>query len=605
MRGRALYALAVCGLLLTSNRSSADPSGGRGGTPAFVEAALTQLKHGNYVGAAKQTRLALQADSVGWLPSSLAGVLLLRAGEFRPAQAAFESVLREDPADALALYGLAMSRMGQGDLRTATSDLDRSEQAGGDPSFLLVARRYIQWLQGVQISPEIAGVSDAFTPSLRALEGMALLRRGDADSAAALLEAAMQALPGDGIREPNGLLLTFDATRPLQSDGTLTPKSEVSLPPPQSCLRGQIEFSPQDPDPATAYVSFEVDGRSLDLINVHPFSYACDTTRLENGKHLLAIVLYDGQGREIRRATRAFLVANPASAGDRRAALLRAELWEALTPRPDRFACAMALARLRMARHDLQGARIWLERAAAVRPDEEVRHAWAACGGATSAGDALWGGRGDEKLVALTFDDGPKPGVTEPLLDVLVKARVPATFFVIGRHVMEFPDLTRRIVKAGMEIANHSFVHPNLTHLTLLDVGREVMATQAAVEQVTGTLPRYLRPPGGNWNGQVANVVRGWGLTPCMWTVDAYGSEVIGPQQTADAVLQQVQPGSIILMHNGTLSTLEALPTIIRGLRARGYSFATVSALAQRLELARAEARRAAQTASLRPARGE
>ena len=79
-----------------------------------------------------------------------------------------------------------------------------------------------------------------------------------------------------------------------------------------------------------------------------------------------------------------------------------------------------------------------------------------------------------------------------------------------------------------------------------------------------------------------------------MWTVDVYGSEVIGAQQVADAVLAQVRPGSVVLMHNGKLSTLQALPTIIKELRARGYAFATVDALARRLAASREAARQTA-----------
>src|SRR4029078_11006665 len=90
---------------------------------------------------------------------------------------------------------------------------------------------------------------------------------------------------------------------------------------------------------------------------------------------------------------------------------------------------------------------------------------------------------------------------------------------------------------------------------------------------------------------EVSQGSRAWGLTPCMWTVDVYGSEVIGAQQVADAVLAQVRPGSIILMHNGKVSTLPALPTIIRALRSRGYAFATVDTIQKRLGSARATAR--------------
>jgi peptidoglycan/xylan/chitin deacetylase (PgdA/CDA1 family) len=244
---------------------------------------------------------------------------------------------------------------------------------------------------------------------------------------------------------------------------------------------------------------------------------------------------------------------------------------------------------------DIPGARHWFARACAVHPDSpDARRAWTACGGAGTGGEAMWGGLPDEKVVALTFDDGPKPGLTEPLLDLLTAQGVPATFFVIGRHVMEYPDLTRKIDAAGMEIANHSYTHPNLTKISAEDVAREMMQTQAAVQVVTGKTPRYMRPPGGNWNPAVASIVRQWGLTPCMWTVDVYGSEVIGAQQVADAVLAQVRPGSVVLMHNGKLSTLQALPTIIKELRTRGYAFATVDALARRLAASQEAARQAA-----------
>jgi peptidoglycan/xylan/chitin deacetylase (PgdA/CDA1 family) len=128
-----------------------------------------------------------------------------------------------------------------------------------------------------------------------------------------------------------------------------------------------------------------------------------------------------------------------------------------------------------------------------------------------------------------------------------------------------------------------------------------MLETQAAIMSVTGKMPRFMRPPGGNWNPAVAQVVREWGLTPCMWTVDVYGSEVLGAQQVANAVLREVQPGSIILMHNGKESTLQALPTILRELKARGYTFATVDALARR----RSAAQQAGTAPGQLPHRGE
>jgi peptidoglycan/xylan/chitin deacetylase (PgdA/CDA1 family) len=201
----------------------------------------------------------------------------------------------------------------------------------------------------------------------------------------------------------------------------------------------------------------------------------------------------------------------------------------------------------------------------------------------SESGRALYTGRSDEKLVALTFDDGPKPGVTEPLLDLLTAEHVRATFFVIGRHMQEYPALAKATAAAGMEIANHSYTHRSLTSLTPFEATREMLQTQAAVLALTGQLPRFVRPPGGNWNNRVAAIAREWGLTPCMWSVDVFDSEIISARKVAEAVLTQVKPGSIILMHNGKVSTLQALPTILKELRSRGYHFVTVTELAKRV----------------------
>src|SRR5260221_129125 len=125
---------------------------------------------------------------------------------------------------------------------------------------------------------------------------------------------------------------------------------------------------------------------------------------------------------------------------------------------------------------------------------------------------------------------------------------------------MEYPELTRKIADAGMELANHSYTHPDLTRLSPEEAARELLESQTSVLSVTEKMPRFMRPAGANWNDSVAETTRRWRLTPCMWTVDAFGAEVIGTQQVVQAVLQGVRPGSIILMHNGKVSTLQALP---------------------------------------------
>ena len=568
-----------------------------------AENALKRLAKGDYPNAAQEAVRALRATPADPNLHILAGVLLLHTGNVHEARTAFQNALSCDPDDLLARYGLGLALLAGGDRAAALDSFARAERGAGDKTYTILARRYAQWLDGAQVSLAGAGFSESFAPAQHALTGMNFLRVGDMPQAASELQQAQESLPGDAIVQPMGVLMTFDPAHPLSAGASALPRDVVinglAAPlPTQKGLSGAVQITPEDISPSVAYVGYELDGKSQGIVNVRPYALTLDTRQIANGWHTLTIITYDSQATEMSRVTRRIRTFNARSeAGtlDEGVARLRTGLWEALTLRPDRFACAYALGIAQQRAGDISGARHWFARACAVRPDNaDARRAWTACGGAGTGGEAMWGGLPDEKVVALTFDDGPKPGLTEPLLDLLTAQGVPATFFVIGRHVMEYPDLTRKIDAAGMEIANHSYTHPNLTKISDRDVAREMMQTQAAVQAVTGKTPRYMRPPGGNWNPAVANVVRQWGLTPCMWTVDVYGSEVIGAQQVADAVLAQVRPGSVVLMHNGKLSTLQALPTIIKELRARGYAFATVDALARRLAASREAARQTA-----------
>lgn len=195
---------------------------------------------------------------------------------------------------------------------------------------------------------------------------------------------------------------------------------------------------------------------------------------------------------------------------------------------------------------------------------------------------AIWRGGAEEKIVALTFDDGPKPELTEMLLNVLRQESVLATFFIIGRHAAAHPELVTKIVNAGMEVENHSYTHPNLTALPPEFVEREFVKTISTIRIPTGKRPKYFRPPGGNLNGEVSRIAADYGMTPCMWTVDGDSLETGRPERLIDFVLTRTNPGAIILLHNGRATTVEAMPKIIEGLRRKGYSFVTIEELVRR-----------------------
>ena len=593
--------VAVCSLSVTAGRA-AEPA-----VAAWTsaETALSKMQADDWREAMRQTKLAIKQTPDDPTLNVLSAAILMHTGDTNSALRFLKTANASAPDDSLANYALGLARLAQGDRASALELFDRSERNGGDRTRLLVARHYAQWVSGARIAVGGAQLPAELIPAQRALQGMSALRQGDRSQAIAQIQAGLNALPGDPIVQTEGLLMSFDTAHPLTTGAAALPADNKATPPAEPELTGIVSLSPGELFTSVAYVSYALDDQALGVVGTRPFLYSWDTHRASNGWHELTITLFDRDAREISHANRRVRVFNlgvPSDVDKDQEVRVRAALWQELTLRPARCQCTYTLATLYRANGDLRAARDGFARVAALNPNyHDVRAQLAACGGVGEAKGAVYGGLPTEKVVALTFDDGPKPGMTEPLLEMLINARVPATFFVIGKHVMEYPELTRRIADAGMELANHSYTHRNLTTLSAEQVAQEMLGTQAAIMTVTGKMPRFMRPPGGNWNNTVAQVVREWGLTPCMWTVDVYGSEVLGAQQVANAVLKEVQPGSVILMHNGKASTLQALPTILRELKARGYAFTTVDTLARR----RSAAQQAGTAGGQIPHRGE
>lgn len=580
---RCAVAIAIMACLLSAPQCVCAQAEAEAASP---DATLALLHRRDYAAAMRQVEALQRVSPDDRFTVTLTGMLMLSHGDAHNAVALFANASSHSPEESLYSYGLGVSELAGGDLASAEHALTVSLKCGGDSEDIRVARRYIRFLKG-NIAPE----QGARSPADAALDGMAAIRSGRQHDALGLLQSAVNGeigAGGDPFLQSDGPLMSFDASKPITADAPPI-KGAASARALETGTGGDLLLSPEETPRGTRYAAYSLDGEALSIVGTRPYTYTWDTRRVSNGRHIIVITLYDGAGGEIGRSERSVRVFNPTAAransdGDRdRDRELVGQFWRALKLKPDRCACDYALGTAYRALSDRASERIWFSRAAAICP--AYRDTWAclqACGGVGGTGATLYSGRTDEKCVALTFDDGPKPGVTEPLLELLVSAHVPATFFVIGRHVQEYPELAKSISSAGMEIANHSYTHRSLTALSDDDAVQEMLQTQAVVLAVTGTLPRYLRPPGGNWNNKVAAEARKWGITPCMWSVDVFDSEIIGARKVAEAVLTQVKPGSIILMHNGKVSTLQALPTILRELKARGYTFVTVDALAHR-----------------------
>jgi peptidoglycan/xylan/chitin deacetylase (PgdA/CDA1 family) len=175
--------------------------------------------------------------------------------------------------------------------------------------------------------------------------------------------------------------------------------------------------------------------------------------------------------------------------------------------------------------------------------------------------------------VALTFDDGPDI-YTPQVLKVLRAYRVQATFFVMGRKAAARPDLVRAEASDGHLVENHSWSHPHLADLDQAQIDRELASTQRAITAAGAPAPTLFRPPFGNTSATVDGEGKLLGLRVIRWSIDTDDWRGREPGDIAASVLDQAVPGSVVLMHDGvrqSAATVQALPTVIRGLRERGF----------------------------------
>ena len=197
----------------------------------------------------------------------------------------------------------------------------------------------------------------------------------------------------------------------------------------------------------------------------------------------------------------------------------------------------------------------------------------------------------EEKVVALTFDDGPNPPHTEALLELLENRGVKATFFLQGANVEAYPDSVLAVLAAGHEIGNHTYSHPALFDLGVKRPLEELKRTQALITELTGEAPVMFRAPVGAQGIGLARAVDQLGLL----SVGAYPAgwdwEVFDPQLIAESILTEVEPGNLILLHDGDgdamspttqesrAGSVAATGIIIDTLRERGYRFVTAGEL--------------------------
>lgn len=180
------------------------------------------------------------------------------------------------------------------------------------------------------------------------------------------------------------------------------------------------------------------------------------------------------------------------------------------------------------------------------------------------------------KWIALTFDDGPHPEYTPQILSILKEYHVRATFFVVGKMAEKYPDLLRQQAEAGHSIGNHTYHHVNLTRIPPTDVAAEIKACGEVIQSITGKTPHLFRPPGGDYDRNVAEVAEALGYWIVLWTDDPGDYAKPPEKELRQKLFSRLGNGGIILLHDGVTETLELLPDLIEYLKSQGYELVTI-----------------------------
>lgn len=177
----------------------------------------------------------------------------------------------------------------------------------------------------------------------------------------------------------------------------------------------------------------------------------------------------------------------------------------------------------------------------------------------------------EKPMVALTFDDGPSK-YSDALLDGLKERKVQATFFLLGVNMEGNEKVVKRMEEEGHLIGNHTYHHIQLNKVSSREAAGEILATNNRIFEISGEYPMYIRPPYGEWNEKLEKQVE---MIPVFWTVDSLDWKLQDTNAIRNHVMENVQEGDIILMHDGYETSVEAALEIVDQLLAEGYQFVT------------------------------
>ena len=197
--------------------------------------------------------------------------------------------------------------------------------------------------------------------------------------------------------------------------------------------------------------------------------------------------------------------------------------------------------------------------------------------------------RTSEKIVALTFDDGPSPVWTPKILEELKKADVKATFFMVGHHVQKYPDIARRVAREGHGIGNHGYAHSVILYYTPAEIEEEIKYTEHVIREVTGETTTMFRPPKAWLRDSTKEKIRSMGYAVVLWSLNSKDWAGFPHRYIVRYLAARARGGDILLFHDsGNIfareggdrgQTVQAVALLIKTLKGKGFSFVTLEEL--------------------------
>ena len=195
----------------------------------------------------------------------------------------------------------------------------------------------------------------------------------------------------------------------------------------------------------------------------------------------------------------------------------------------------------------------------------------------------------NRKKAALTFDDGPSPLWTPKILDELKKCDIKATFFMIGHHVQQYPELARRVASEGHTIGNHGYAHSVVLYYTPAEIEEEIKYTEHVIREATGKTTRYFRPPKAWLAKSLKAKIHSMGYQVILWSLNSKDWVPFNHKWMVHYLSSYVKNGDIILFHDSgnvfsteggdRMQTVKAVSLLSRQLRNQGFDLTTVEEL--------------------------